>query len=79
MPGPLIVTAYKKSDFANCKEFDENGKACLSCGSDEIEYQGSCFKLMEGCLIQPGEICLKCDSNYVIGDYRCVKECRAFF
>lgn len=28
--GRLVVTAYKDSDFSNCKRFDITGK-CLSC------------------------------------------------
>lgn len=75
----MIITSYKKEDFTRCTEFDEKGTMCLSCSSDEIEYQGNCFKLMEGCLIQPGSICLKCDSNYVIGNFKCLKECKKFF
>lgn len=28
--GKLILTAYKDTDFSNCKKFDSSGK-CLSC------------------------------------------------
>lgn len=76
--GRLIITAYKDNDFSNCQLFNADGK-CLSCVPDEIQYQGYCWKKLEGCLIQPGGICAKCNINYVKSGQKCYKQCSSFF
>lgn len=77
--GKLVVTTYKDSDFSNCRRFDTVGK-CLSCDpTTEVEYQGACHKKLDGCLIQPGTICAKCNANYVkFSDRKCYRDCTVF-
>ena len=74
----LILTKDKDEDYSNCSQWDQKGK-CLSCREGEVEYQGSCFDRLEGCLIQPGDICVRCSSNYVQFGYKCYRGCSSFF
>ena len=74
----LILTKDKDEDYSNCSQWDQKGK-CLSCREGEVEYQGSCFDRLEGCLIQPGDICVRCSSNYVQSGYKCYRGCSSFF
>lgn len=77
--GRLIITGYVEGDLSACTQFSAQGR-CLSCDKDnEIEFQGSCFKKMEGCVIQAANICVKCNVDYVKSASKCVKECSAFF
>jgi hypothetical protein len=77
--GRLIVTGYKDGDFSNCQKFGPTGK-CLSCDANtEIEYQGSCWKKLDGCLVQPGNICVRCNANYAKSGQKCFEQCSNFF
>ena len=33
---------------------------------------------MDGCLIQAGKICVRCDAHYVKIEYKCIRECSYF-
>lgn len=77
--GRLVITGYVDGDLAACTQFSQQGR-CLSCDKEtEIEFQGSCFKKLEGCLIQAANICVKCNVDYVKSASKCMKECPAFF
>ena len=75
----LYITLYNDNNFSSCQSYSMGGK-CQSCSEKAIEYQGECFEKIEGCLIQPGSLCVKCDSDYLItSDYKCYKECYSLF
>ena len=74
----IYLTQWKADDFSSCRKFDQNGK-CLSCIASEIEYQGQCFSQMTGCLIQAGNLCVKCELDYIRSDYKCQRDCSSFF
>lgn len=77
--GRLLITGYRSGDFSNCQKFDKTGK-CLSCDlSVEVEFQGACHKKLDGCLIQPGVSCVKCNTNYIKQGPKCYKDCDNFF
>lgn len=85
--GRLVITGYKTGDFSNCQKYQVTIPApanlvykCLSCDkSTEVEFQGGCHKIIEGCLIQAGPICVKCNADYVKSAYKCYRECSFFF
>lgn len=63
--GRAIMTGYRDSDLSNCQKFDLTGK-CLSCDKNQqVEFQGACFAKLEGCLVQAGTLCLKCNAGYL--------------
>ena len=75
-------TAFKDSDFSNCRQYSLSPIAgiCVSCNQNtEIEYQGVCYTKIEGCLIQAGSVCVKCNGNYVKSAGNCYRECALFF
>lgn len=75
----LIITGYTDNDFSNCSQYSLAGK-CLSCDREsEIEFQGACFKKLEGCIIQAANVCVKCNVDFVKSASKCVKDCSAFF
>lgn len=75
----LIITGYTDNDFSNCSQYSIAGK-CLSCDREsEIEFQGACFKKLEGCIIQAANVCVKCNVDFVKSASKCVKDCSAFF
>ena len=77
--GRLLITGYKTGDFSNCQSFDKTGK-CLSCDSNtQVEFQGACHPKLDGCLIQPGVNCVKCNTNYIKQSQKCYKDCENFF
>lgn len=77
--GRAILTRYKEKDFSNCKKFDLTGK-CLTCDQNrEVEFQGACFGKLEGCLVQAGTLCLKCEGGYFKSNYTCSQECSLHF
>ena len=77
--GKASITAYKTSDLSNCQKFSVSGQ-CLSCDlNTQIEYQGSCFGKLPGCLIQAGDYCIKCDASSSRSNYKCFQECSTYF
>lgn len=83
----VISTGYRVGDFSNCQKYQVVIPApanlmykCLSCDRNtEVEFQGACHKIIEGCLIQAGPICVKCNADYVKSAYKCYRECSFFF
>ena len=74
--GTLFITPYTEADFTKCTQLDETGKHCLSCSEDEVEYQGNCFVKDPLCLVQAGEICIRCEDTSIMGDnFQCLREC----
>jgi hypothetical protein len=71
--GKLVLTSYDDSCFSNCKQYGSDGK-CLTCNSKtQIEYQGYCWNILEGCEVQMGGICAKCKPDYAKSNQKCYK------
>lgn len=75
----IFVTKYSASDFTPCKQLNEDRTRCEDCKEDEIEYQVKCFKKVKGCMMQLGDMCIKCEISYTLEDYKCLRECSAYF
>lgn len=70
----FVKTAYQTTSFSTCTKFDTTGK-CLTCTATQVEYQGSCWPKLEGCKVQTGQFCLRCDNPYVLSNKLCKKSC----
>lgn len=72
--GDMEITDYKDTDFTTCTQLSKAG-TCLSCQSPQLEYQGSCWDKIEGCLAQAGSLCLRCAGEYALQGKVCKKAC----
>lgn len=70
----FVKTAYTAASFSSCTQFDTAGK-CLNCDATQLEYQGSCWPKLEGCKVQIGQFCLRCDNPYVLFNKKCTNSC----